>query len=1007
VQVGPYRTLDELGRGGMGVVYRAQDAAGQVVALKVLLPHRAAQPHVRQRFLHELRSLSKLRHPHLVRLLAAGEHDDVPWLALEFVEGQSLEQRLHAGPLPVEQAVRLTAQLASAVAYLHDCGVVHRDLKPANVLLRGGEALLTDFGLVLDADDFERTRLTATGAFLGTPGYWSPEQAHGAKHEQGPHTDLYGLGAVLYACLVGRPPLVGDSLADFLRTQTFQRVEAPHVARPDVPRWLSALCLECLDPDPAGRPASAHALARRLHGGAAAPPPAQAPPWRALALVLPLTLLAVGGAVWVTTRDGAATPSTLELPAGESSDAPSDPAIDGSSTGQPPAQPAEAELPDVAAALGEVKRALSRGRFEQAEALAREACQAFPGSARAHHLLARACWRQGHTADAERAVERALALQPDYARALLLRARLRGGREQLEQGLADLDRAIELEPTLDDAYVVRGHFLSMLGRYADALPDLRRGTEHPGVLRPAITWTTYGVALREVGRLDEAEVAFGRALELDPGSNQAQGNRAALRLRVGDYAAALEDIEAVLARSPSDAGSHAVRAQVLRELGRHTEALAAFERATELDPSLGQASAERAALLLEVGEYARAEIELVRLVAENPEVPSLWLNLGMCQLGLERYAQAVETLDRYLALEPDLPRGWTLRGTAWLAQSRWPQALADFDRALELDPGDAEVLTLRSRAWRQAGRQAEALKDLGRAEAAGAPRDLPARAILLEELGRYPEAEAVVERVLQARPDDVGALAARLRLDRAQGKRQERRNPTRFRLHQLAPLSHLTFRERLDRTRTIASLERAYREFAGAAAELDPAPGWVSDYAGRAALFLGELGSARQHFAAALAATSQPPAAAELHLWRVLTDALIDDLPAAQAAAERALSAAPPATPFVWEAALWLAGLGRPAPLRELVRAETPAPAGIRELAQAVLGEGPVDPAPLYAACDTPLQRAYAACFLALRAEREGDLELARERYREARAYPHRSQRPRAWAELRLAEWGE
>jgi len=268
MQVGPYRTLDELGRGGMGVVYRAEDAEGQVVALKVLLPQRAAEPRVRQRFLHELRSLSRLRHPHLVRLLAAGEHEGAPWLALEFVDGPSLEGRLREGPLGVDQARRLVAQLASALAYLHDCGVIHRDLKPDNVLLRGEHALLTDFGLVLDDEDFAATRLSATGAFLGTPGYWAPEQARGEKHEQGPHTDLYGLGAVLYACLLGRPPVVAETFAEYLQTQRFQGIRAPHVERAEVPRWLSALCLECLDPDPARRPASANEVARRLQQGA-------------------------------------------------------------------------------------------------------------------------------------------------------------------------------------------------------------------------------------------------------------------------------------------------------------------------------------------------------------------------------------------------------------------------------------------------------------------------------------------------------------------------------------------------------------------------------------------------------------------------------------------------------------------------------------------------------------------------------------------------------------------
>jgi len=148
MQVGPYRTLDEIGRGAAGVVYRARGAEGQVVALKVLVDAQSANQ--RRRFELEVAALAKLEHPHLVRLLDHGEHEGRPWLALDYVEGETLDARLRQGPLRVERACQLVAQLASALGYLHEQGVVHRDLKPENVLLSGERALLTDFGLVLD-----------------------------------------------------------------------------------------------------------------------------------------------------------------------------------------------------------------------------------------------------------------------------------------------------------------------------------------------------------------------------------------------------------------------------------------------------------------------------------------------------------------------------------------------------------------------------------------------------------------------------------------------------------------------------------------------------------------------------------------------------------------------------------------------------------------------------------------------------------------------------------------
>ncbi|MGE0708000.1 MAG: serine/threonine-protein kinase [Planctomycetota bacterium] len=270
--IGSYELLAELGRGGMGVVYRARDRrTGREVALKLLLGQRGASEPARRRTAIEVAALTRLHHPHLVAALDAGEEHGAPWLALELIEGASLEERLRRqGPLPLDAALRLGRELAEALASVHAEGLLHRDLKPENVLLRerDGAALLTDFGLALDLEA-SYTRLTQTGRFLGTPGYWSPEQARGDVHSFSPATDIYGLGAVLYAALTGGPPVQGESLAQFLEPASFQRVAPPRQARPEVPVWLSALCMRCLSPAPEARPASAAEVARALAAGGA------------------------------------------------------------------------------------------------------------------------------------------------------------------------------------------------------------------------------------------------------------------------------------------------------------------------------------------------------------------------------------------------------------------------------------------------------------------------------------------------------------------------------------------------------------------------------------------------------------------------------------------------------------------------------------------------------------------------------------------------------------------
>jgi serine/threonine-protein kinase len=205
--IGRYRLVEQIGRGGMGEVWRAQAPDGREVALKLLLAGRGAGPDQRRRFGTEVRTQLRLRHPNLVALLDAGETDaGVPFLVLEWVPGETLAARLaREGPLHPRDAVELVRRLALALAHCHGQGVLHRDLKPENVLLRAGdgEPLLTDFGLARDLDVSLATR---SGVSLGTPGWWSPEQAFGQTGAVGPRSDVYGLGALLYAALTGCGP---------------------------------------------------------------------------------------------------------------------------------------------------------------------------------------------------------------------------------------------------------------------------------------------------------------------------------------------------------------------------------------------------------------------------------------------------------------------------------------------------------------------------------------------------------------------------------------------------------------------------------------------------------------------------------------------------------------------------------------------------------------------------------------------------------------------------------
>jgi WD40 repeat protein/predicted Ser/Thr protein kinase len=264
VAVPGYEIEGELGRGGMGVVYRAkQTGLNRPVALKMVLSGAYSDVATKTRFLLEAESVAALEHPNIVKVYAFGEHDGHPYLAMEFLPGGNLADRVKkSGPLPAREATALIAKLASAVAHAHTRGIVHRDIKPANVLLTDeGDPRLTDFGLA----KVGRSDLSVTGQVLGTPAYMAPEQASGRVHEVGTLSDVYALGAVLYDLLTGRPPFAGDSAAATIHMVLVSEPERLRKHEPGIPRDLETICLKCLEKEPNKRYPSAQAVADDLN----------------------------------------------------------------------------------------------------------------------------------------------------------------------------------------------------------------------------------------------------------------------------------------------------------------------------------------------------------------------------------------------------------------------------------------------------------------------------------------------------------------------------------------------------------------------------------------------------------------------------------------------------------------------------------------------------------------------------------------------------------------------
>ena len=646
-RLGDYELLEVLARGGQGFVLEGRHRELELrVALKVFDPQgSAASP---ERFREEARVLARLRHPNLPRVLHLGEEQGVLYAALDLVEGPTLEEVLDEGLPEPEWSARAAAEVADALAHVHARGLVHRDVKPPNVVLEGEapgarRAVLVDFGLVKrdpNASAFaslEALQLSQSNEVKGSPEFMAPEQADPERAPLGPAADLFGLGATLYFLLTGRPPFRGESTTELLREVLRATPASPRSVNRAVPPWLDALCMQALAKEADERPSSARAFAEALRAG----------------------------------LRGEQRPQSSAASAAEPDDA--------SGT--------ESDLEEVVE-LGEPS---SAGAAESGERPRR-------GSGRRKRPAPRSSRVAG--AISLDSAEELPAYRPPPRRASGRRAALGG---PAGGALSPNAPAWAIGVGIVLVFVAAGLVTGQLG------PGPGLTVFAAGVLPLAASFALWR-------RVERPRRAPARRLR---GSAEASAalQRAREALASGDPAAALTAANEALRHRPEDPEALALRGTARVRRGEVAKGVLDLDAALELDPRHWGAYAERGAVRYRLGDLLGAIDDFDQLVLLRPEDPEAFANRGACHYKVKDYPRALHDFDRCLELAPEDPEARRRRGRVRFKARDFAGAAADWSAVLALRPDDHDALRKRAVAYRRLGDEARARADEARLSA--------------------------------------------------------------------------------------------------------------------------------------------------------------------------------------------------------------------------------------------------------------------------------------------------
>lgn len=665
---GRYAVESEIGRGGMATVFLAEDLRHErKVAIKVLHPALAASLGT-DRFLREIKIAAKLEHPHILALIDSGEADGLPYYVMPYVKGESLRERLEReGNLPFDEALGIAVEVADALAYAHDHGVVHRDIKPGNILLSAGHARISDFGIARALGAASTGYATATGLAVGTPRYMSPEQA-GAGEVDG-RSDTYALGCVLYEMLVGDPPFDGPTPQSLVAKHAADEVPSLRITDPRIPLFVERVVERAMAKDPAERFQTPRELAETLTTGTVvARARRQRRTRRAVVAARAVAVAAAIGLVgwWISTRS--AGPEYERLAVLPLADLTNDPEQAYLASGVHEALIVElgrlglsvtarrtmARYRDTEKGIGEIAEEL--GVDAVIEGSVYRQGDSLEIATRLYDRNEQEIW----TASFDGVMPNVVSLYRGFARAIA---------DQIQLSLrpedeARLDEAAPVNPDVYEAYLRGMHILNNIRKLTDAeeaVAHFNRAVEQ----NPADPLAYAGLALcyATLGHSPDpppntwplAKAAAERAIRLD--STSAEGWAALADYKSyseRDWAGAERAFRRANELNPSLAMNHYHYAWYLALFGRVEEAIAEHRRAAELDPLTPLHTVWIPALYWFSEDYERALEEALPLLEKYPENYTIRTVAARSAAYLGRFDEAIAFADEAAALRPHL-----------------------------------------------------------------------------------------------------------------------------------------------------------------------------------------------------------------------------------------------------------------------------------------------------------------------------------------------------------------